>query len=259
MNLQDMATRLLRDFDAHKPGRVFAGAEWTLSIAEAYELQFEVAAIRESRGERVAGYKIGCISDTMQTQLGIDQPVFGHVWDTEIYRTGVKLCTTNFDELAIEAEIAVRLLDDVPSSVWLRNNPEVVAGQQAVIELHNYVFRGSESKRAVELIANNAIHAGVVIADEKIGSTDFKSTALLQVDRSTERLGEGIAAHLHGGPVDVVAAVSEHLERHGRRLKRDQIVLTGSPLPLWKVTAGDCITVHCDDFPEVSCEVVERS
>ena len=74
MNLRETAKCLLHDFDIHKPGSIFERKELSISINNAYDLQFEVAAMRESRGERIAGYKIGCISDTMQRQLGIEQP-----------------------------------------------------------------------------------------------------------------------------------------------------------------------------------------
>ncbi|MEL7497743.1 MAG: fumarylacetoacetate hydrolase family protein [Planctomycetota bacterium] len=255
MNLREAARCLLDDYDSHRPGTMFERAELNFSVNDAYDLQFEVAALRESRGERVAGYKIGCISDTMQKQLGIDHPVFGHVWDTEIYRSGVQLDAENFDGLAIEGELAVRLLDDIPSAEWLRKNPQVVAGHVAVIELHNYVFRGTESIRAAELITNNAIHAGVVIANKETGSTRFNPNAKIRVNRNTERLGEGVVTHLQHGAIEVVASVAEHLARRGLNLKRDQIVLTGSPLPLWKVAPGERITVQCDGLSDVSCTI----
>ena len=257
MNLHEVATCLLEEFDARRPSAIFGRSDLNLSIDDAYDVQFEVAAMRQSRGERVAGYKIGCISDTMQRQLGIDHPVFGHVWDSEIHRSGAHLRPQDFDGLAIEGELAIRLQDDVPSSAWLRNNPEVVARHLAVIELHNYVFRGAESNRAAELVTNNAIHAGVVIADEEAASNNFNPNSILQVDRNAERLGEGVAAHLQNGPVDIVAAVSEHLERRGLHLMRDQIILTGSPLPLWRVAPGDRITVRCDGLADVSCTIAE--
>lgn len=257
MNARDVATRMLEDYDAHKPGTVFQLSDLNFSIDAAYDVQFEVAAIRESRGERVAGYKIGCISETMQKQLGINCPVFGHVWDSEVHRSGAQLVVDNFDGLAIEGEFAVRLRDDVPSSAWLQNNPDVLARHLSVIELHNYVFRGEDSNRAAELVANNAIHAGVVIPDEQAEADEFNSSWRLQVYRDSERLGEAVAAHLHDGPLGIVAAVSEHLNRRGIHLKRDQIVLTGSPLPLWRVTPGEAITVRCDGLADVFCTITE--
>jgi hypothetical protein len=60
-----------------RPGTLFAGFEndhAAMTIEDAYRLQMEVARLREQRGEPIAGYKIGCISPTMQAQLGLDRP-----------------------------------------------------------------------------------------------------------------------------------------------------------------------------------------
>lgn len=256
MNLKETATRLLEDYDAHRPGMMFGQAGLSLGIQDAYDLQFKVAALRQARGERIAGYKIGCISDTMQRQLGIDHAVFGHVWASEIYPSGAELRSEHYDGLAIEGELAVRLKDDVPSSSWLRNNPDVIASYYACIELHNHVFRGTSSNRAAELITNNAIHAGVVLADEEACSSHFNPNTILRVDRNTQRLGQGVVSHLHNSPSDVVVAVSKHLERYGQQLKQGQFVLTGSPLPLWNVSPGDRITVQYDGLASTHCTIV---
>src|SRR4051812_33889038 len=109
MNVRLLAARQLGDYDRRRPGGVFAEPGIRLSIEQSYELQFEVARLRELRGERVAGYKIGCISRTMQDQLGLDRPVFGQVWESELCASGSVLSTANFDGLAIEGEFAVRL------------------------------------------------------------------------------------------------------------------------------------------------------
>ena len=70
MDVQLLAARQLADYDRRRPGGVFAEPGIRLSIEQSYELQFEVARLRQLRGERIAGYKIGCISHTMQDQLG---------------------------------------------------------------------------------------------------------------------------------------------------------------------------------------------
>lgn len=53
---------------------------------------------------------------------------------------------------------------------------------------------------------------------------------------------------LPGGPLAGIAQLVEHLAHCGHQLRRGQIVLTGSPLPLWQVAAGDLIEVQCDQF-----------
>jgi 2-keto-4-pentenoate hydratase len=259
MNLQKIVARQLEDYDRRKPGTIFSDPDFRPGIEDAYQLQFEVARLRELRGERVAGYKIGCISRTMQDQLGLDRPVFGHVWASELRSSGAVLDMASFDGLAIEGEFAVRLAADVPSAVWLKENPEAFSAGFIVIELHNYVFRGGLGNRAAELIANNAIHAGLVLPVEEtsLKNADAMLDASLRVLRNGEVLGEGSGQQLEGGPLASVLRLVEHLEKHGRRLLRGHIVLTGSPLPLWQVSAGDRIEVRCDPFGKAATAVAQ--
>lgn len=259
MDVRLLAARQLSDYDRRRPGGVFAEPGVRLSIEQAYELQFEVARLRELRGERVAGYKIGCISRTMQDQLGLDRPVFGHVWESELCASGSVLSTANFDGLAIEGEFAVRLATDVPSVDWLRHHPAVFAAAFAVIELHNYVFRGNPADRAVELIANNAIHAGVVMPVEEtpLWHAGALLGGVLRVLRGSELLGEAAGHQLEGGPLSGIVRLVEHLTQNGHQLRRGQLVLTGSPLPLWRVSSGDRIEVQCNEFGKAAMAFIE--
>lgn len=255
MSIHEIAIRLLDEYDNNKSESIWNGPNFKLSLADAYDVQFEIANMRQLRGEHIAGYKIGCISKTMQTQLGVDHPVFGHVWDTEIHRSGVGLGLGDFDCLAIEGEFAIRLRDDAPSSTWLQNNRDVLTEPSVAIELHNYKFKGSKSNIAAELISKNTIHAGIVIADDEIGLKPSKNKSMLSVYRNSICLGESIADHSQDGALSIVAALSEHLESRGLSLKKNQLILTGSPLPLWEVEAGDEISVLTDGLPKVTCTI----
>lgn len=259
MNFRKIVARHIEDYDRRKPGSIFSDPEFRLGIEDAYRLQFEVARLRELRGERVAGYKIGCISRTMQDQLGLNRPVFGHVWESELRTSGTVLDIASFDGLAIEGEFAVRLAAEVVSAAWLQENPDAFSTGFIVIELHNYVFRGSSVNRAAELIANNAIHAGVVLPIEEtsLKNADAMLDAPLRVLRNGEVLGEGSGRKLEGGPLASVLRLVEHLEKYGRRLLRGHIVLTGSPLPLWRVSTGDRIEVRCDQFGKAATAFVQ--
>ena len=261
MDIENLAAVQVRDYDRHQPGRSFAEPEFSLSVEQAYELQFQVASLRMQRGEKPAGYKVGCTSRVMQEQLGLDRPVFGHIWQSELHPSGSVLHTTDFDGLAIEGEFAVRLASDVPSAQWLRQNPDVVAAAFVVIELHNYVFRGSADRRATELIANNAIHAGVVLPVEEtlLNSADALSSASIRVLRNGEVLGHATGRDLDGGPLASIVSLVEHLEKYGQKLNRGQLVLTGSPLPLWRVKVGDLIEVECKQFGKFATVRIEDS
>lgn len=250
MDIRTLAERQLRDYDAHVPGTCFSEPSLEMSIAQAYELQFEVARRRELRGEMLAGYKIGCISRTMQTQLGLDRPVFGHVWESELHASGTALNPAKFDGLAIEGEFAVRLADDVPSRAWLRRHIDVLQFGFVVIELHNYVFRAPPTRRAVELIGNNAIHAGLVLPVEETRLADpgDLSNAMLRVWKNGELMGESTGHEDQRGPLDAIAKLVDHLDQHNRMLLKGQLILTGSPLPLWPIITGDTIVAECQAF-----------
>lgn len=240
-----MARRQLADYDRRRPGMLFADHAAEMTVAKAYALQFEVARLRAARGEPLAGYKLGCISPTVQAQLGLDGPVFGHVYITELHNSGAMLNPACFEGLAIEGEFAMRLAEDIADARQLRADPRrAISAAFPVIELHNYVFRNSPHT-AQELIGNNAIHAGVVLPPEE-PSLERQANlpdAAISVAINNKVRGTAMGGALPGGPVESLVRLVEHLSRFGRTLRRGQIVLTGSLLPLYRVTVGDRIEV----------------
>ena len=244
MQIHDVAKSLLQDFDNRRPGASFAHRNLKLNIEQAYELQFAIASMRKQRGEKIIGYKVGCTSATMQRQMGITHPIFGHVWDSETHESGCKLALSLFDHLAIEGELAVTLGEDIPSSSWLLEHPEAICEIKPVIELHNKVFHATKDKRACELIANNAIHAGVVCSSIPISSDTADAASNLKVFRNNQLIGETLIDHFKSREVRAVAQLVDHLAGHGERLLNDHIVLTGSMLPLWNVASQDVITIE---------------
>ena len=48
------------------------------------------------------------------------------------------------------------------------------------------------------------------------------------------------------GPLGSLVRLAQHLERFGQFLQRGQIILTGSPLPLYRGADGEKIEVSCD-------------
>jgi 2-keto-4-pentenoate hydratase len=255
MDIEQLAKRQLSDYDRHVPGGLFASYSVAMTVEEAYALQFAVARLRMQRGEPVAGYKVGCISPVMQAQLQLDRPVFGHVFGSEIQPSGAVLDSDDFDGLAIEGEFGLRVARDIPNANWLRKYPnDAISAGFAVIELHNYVFRNTPHN-AQELIGNNAIHAGVVLPMTETALTDpsvLLDTSIL-VSRNGVTLGTANGRALPEGPFSSLIKLAEHLAGFGVILREGQIVLTGSPLPLYRVARGDLIEVSCDRSEMVSC------
>jgi len=238
--LDTIARRMLADYDAIRPGLIFADG-FRLSIPDAWRLQSAVAALREQRGETVVGYKIGCVSAGNQNMMGLTHPVWGRLWSTEQHADGAALKKADFANLALEAEFAITLGRAVdPERVSPDDVLAAVETVFPVIELHNLVLRG-DPPHGHELIANNGILAGVV---KGLGLSD--PAASLTTDLALIFDGETIDSWTAlRWPDDILAAVgwlAKQRAAHGQHLEKGDVILTGAygpPLPLGDKTRVD--------------------
>lgn len=172
------AQKILEDYDTKNPGTIFKN-KIKISNADALLLQSTVSKLREKRGEEIIGYKIGCVLKETQKKMGFTQPAWGSLWKNELYANGVSLSKKDFSNPAMEAEFGIILNRDIkPKFVTFDYILESIEAIFPLIEIHNLVFYG-DSPHGAELLANNAIHAGVVLGPEtklpiKNQTTDLK-------------------------------------------------------------------------------------
>ena len=252
--LRELARRMLMDYDARTPNQIFR-QPLTLTIDEAYQLQGEVGRLREQRGEKIIGYKVGCISTVIQQQLGISEPIFGRLFDTECHSSGARLSCANYANLAIEGEIAVRLREDVPAT--LRTDEDYlncIDEMFPVVELHHYVLHSPEPS-CQELIASNGMHAGFVVAES---ATRMRGTINpgLTVSISNGAVDSVDEASAVARPIESLRWLASRFATIGIRLSRGQVILTGSPLQLFPVKPGMRVVVEAESIGTSSAEFV---
>ena len=244
--VRSLALRQLADYRAGTPGTFFADADRPhLSLEDAYRVQAEVAALRGPE-ERVTGYKVGCTGPGTRVQFGLDGPVRGLLYDTELHACGSELSHGSYANLAIEGELAVRL-----------GEGGRIAQVFPVLELHNYVLRG-QPPTLQELVANNAVHAGVVLPDPASGAQWEGGEPLsgrLSVRINGICVDEGPMDGVPGGPAGSLRWLARHLADHGLPLQPGQLVLTGTPLALIPVRPGDHVAVTADRLGSVTALV----
>jgi 2-keto-4-pentenoate hydratase len=197
-----------------------------VSIQSAYQSQLREVSRRLGDGERIAGYKIGCVSAVVRAQLGLTHPVFGHVFAGELHVSGCELDASGYRGPAVEGEFAVRI-----------GKGGSIGASFPVIELHHYTLP-EDVPAAEALIASNAMQAGVVLP-----GADVAGNGTLEVWINGECAGrvELDAVAQAGESVDLIAA---HLNRRGIALRPGDLLLTGSPLPLYRVASGDHVEVR---------------
>jgi 2-keto-4-pentenoate hydratase len=253
-DLQELARRMLADYDARTPGQLF-GEHLDLTTVPAYALQAEIARLREQRGEKVIGYKVGCTSRPIQVQLGVKEPIFGRLFDTECHPSGVHLSSARYANLAVEGEMAVRLSKDLPGEpLSAEESREAIADVFPVIELHHYVLPGAWPP-GQWLIASNGMHAGLVLAE-----AETRCSGLAQVAHKLSiRIYEIEVLAVEDGasptcPIESLCWLAGRLAQFGLQLCKGQVILTGSPMKLYPVAPGSRIVVEA---PPLGASCVE--
>lgn len=251
-----IAISLLAGLDARKPGTPSCGPS-ELSTAEAYDLQAAVSRLREGRGERVIGYKVGCTSRPIQEQLKVREPIFGRIFDTGSFRSGARLSHAAFANLAIEGELAVRLGRDLAGlNVSTGACRQAIEAIFPVIELHHHVIPENWPP-ALWLVASGGIHAGFVLDEAASAGRVSWSFA----DRVSVRINDVVVGEARGpealiDPVESLRWLCGRLARSGLQLQAGQIVLTGSPLNLYPAGPGSRIEVEAPPLGPARVEIV---
>jgi 2-keto-4-pentenoate hydratase len=256
VDLQELARRMLADYDARTPGTlVDKPPDLTTSLA--YALQAEIARLRERRGENVIGYKIGCTSKAIQEQLGVEQPIFGRLFDTGCHRSGLHLSSARFANLAVEGELAMRLSRNLAGeSLSAEVCRDAIAEVFPVIELHHYVIPGGWPPGRW-LIASNGIHAGLVLAEAESRGSGAASVARglsIRIDDVVVGALEDAASLID--PVESLRWLAGRLAPFGLQLHKGQVILTGSPMNLYPVAPGSRIVVEAPPLG-VSCVEID--
>ena len=227
------ARKILEDYDAKNPGRIFQ-EKININNVDALHIQSEVSKLREKRGEEVIGYKIGCVSKETQKKMGLIQPAYGRIWKSELYAGGVNLKKKDYTNPAMEAEFGIKLNRDLNPN--LISSDYIIDSIQTIyplIEIHNLVFYG-DAPHGAELLANNAVHAGVILGPEnKLPKNNITTDLKLIYDKEIIDTWSD-----KKWPYDMLLEVQwlvKELAKINNILKKDNLILTGAygfPVPI---------------------------
>ena len=101
---------LLEAYDAGRQIAPISDSDPAFDAEAAYCIAHEITALREARGERQVGRKIGFTNRTIWPIYGVSGPMWGPVWDTTLHEIGDRLHTLpTVPEPRLEPEIAFGL------------------------------------------------------------------------------------------------------------------------------------------------------
>ena len=211
-----------------------------VDIAGAYAVQEINTRFWQAEGRRIVGRKAGLTAKAVQTQLGVDQPDFGALFDDMRVADGGHLDPAKCLQPKAEAEIAFVLGADLPSA---DTTPEAVAA--AVASVHAAIeivdSRIADWKITfADTVADNGSSAFFVLAGEgkPLAGTDLYTAGMvMEINGAIASLGVGAAALGH--PLNAAAWLARTLAARGEPLRTGDVVLAGALGPMVALTPGD--------------------
>ncbi len=204
-------------------------------INGSYVIQTEISQLRERRGDKQIGYKVGCNSETIQRELGIHHPIFGRLYASECWKSDTTFPLSQFEGLAIEGELAVRLSRSIVELHDQMFDPdEVIQAIFPVIELHHFAF--DEPPTASDLIARNAIHAGFVCGKETHGNIHFPEQISIKINEV--EVARVLGSVISQTVTNSLLWLAKALQKQRLQVASNQIILCGSVAPLFPLFRG---------------------
>ncbi len=224
------------------------------SIAEAYAAQEVYYRLAEPVYGPVGGVKVATTTKVMQDLMGITHPCGGAIFSRTIHASPARIRKSDFVNLRVESEIALKLGQDMPASraPWTAQSvaPSVAGAMPAyeLIEDRRAVYTETQ---AVSMIVENCWNGGVVIgtpnpvsAKEIVGVTGHQTLS-----------GKPIGTGKSEDPFATLAWLANLLAERGRDLTAGMVVITGSLIPTFSIEPGDRVVFTVDGLGEAVMEV----
>lgn len=221
---------------------------------------YAVQAINTRRwvaaGRRVVGRKIGLTAKAVQTQLGVDQPDYGVLFDDMAIADGGVLNASAVLQPKAEAEVALILGRDV-NDLDATADAIAAATDHAVAAIEIVDSRIADWKISfADTVADNGSSAFFVVGGDKKRLQDldlYTCGMAMTVNDAIVSVGAGAACLGH--PLNAAAWLARALAQVGEPLRAGDIVLTGALGPMVAIHPGDRVEARIGGLGSASFTV----
>lgn len=233
-----------------------------LHLGDAYEIQEEGIRLRQGRGEKIIGYKMGLTSRAKREQMGLDTSIYGVLTD-QMQVKGSRFSLQGRIHPKIEPEIAFFIARDLPfrpSATSLVTHDEVLeacSGISAALEILDSRYMGFKYFSLPDVVADNSSSAFFALGEPV---RDFRAWDLAHLNMKMSVNGQlaqqALSGEISGNPVHSVIQLCQLLAERGQILKAGSIVLAGAATVAVPLEKGQTISLEVERLPGLSVEVV---
>jgi len=224
---------------------------------DAYAIQDALRALKESRGVRIAGLKMGLTSHAKMKQMGVIDPVRGFLTDYGMVADGGECDTAGLIHPKVEAEIA--FVTKAPLSGPGCHIGAVLAATDFVLPALEVIdSRYRDFKFDLKsVVADNTSAARYVVggsARSPLG-LDLKNLGVV-MEKNGQVVAIAAGAAVLGHPAQSVAMLANMLGARGEEIPAGTLILTGGVTEAVAVEKGDSINVRYQHLGSVSMRFV---
>jgi 2-oxo-3-hexenedioate decarboxylase len=220
-------------------------AERPFGLNEAYAIQRAGAELKRTRGDALVGMKMGLTSRAKMLQMGVHEPIYGHLHRSMMLADGGTVTRTSHVHPRVEPEIAYLLAHDLEGPVTPAQALAAVECCCCALELIDSRYLDFKFTLP-DVVADNASSSRFVLGSMR-KPRDFDCGNLgmvLEKNGATAEIGSSAAIYDH--PARSLAALVNQLASTETRLRAGMIVMTGGATAAIALGLGDHVRVRVD-------------
>ncbi len=221
-----------------------------LDLAAAYRVQAEGIRLRERRGERRVGLKLGFTSRAKMQQMGVDHLIWGELTDAMQIEEGGSLDLRQLIHPRVEPELCFITSKEINAPLSLAEAGLVLEGIAPALEIIDSRYRDFRFTLE-DVVADNCSSAKFVVG------------ALQNPQRAIDNLGVvmnvngrpvqvGSTAAILGHPLRALVQIARLLHQQERLLPAGSVILAGAATAAEALSPGLHIGVDISGFGRTS-------
>ena len=227
------------------------------SFEDAYFVQDALESVWAHKGD-VTGYKLALTSKAMQNMFGVNTPFKGNLFSETILKGDQVVSLKNYGRLGVEFELAIEIGEDFGANFKNMTVEECMSKVSAVYTAFELIDDRKADYSKVNLIsttADNSWNANTVLGSksQNFSHLDFSVNQVFKsINGNIETSVTGAALE---NPFNAVIWIADFLNKRGSKLKKGQIVMTGSTFPTYFPQPGDVIEFEVFDIGKIKINV----
>lgn len=248
------AARLLETaWNTRKPIPALRSRIASADLEAAYAVQEVNTQKWLASGRRLVGRKIGLTSIAVQSQLGVDQPDFGMLFDDMAVGEGARIPAGALIQPKVEAEVALVLGRDLPHE--RHTFADLIRAVDFALPAIEIVDSRIENWDIglFDTVADNASSGLFVVGSRPVRLGDFDIARCgMEMKKGADVVSSGNGRACLGNPLNAAVWLANVLTRLGRPLAAGDLILTGALGPMVAVQANERYDVEIQGLGSVS-------